>query len=398
GETTASITVTPDTTTAYTVTGPNAAGCYASATVVVYVTELPIADAGADQNLCLGSTATLKGNGGTDYIWSTVETTDSILVSPLVTSTYSVTVSNECGSDTDEITVTVVGLPVADAGTIKYINAGDTTTLDGSATGGNGPLSYLWDPAQSIIDETIDTAFAHPSTTTLYILTVTDSLGCVALDSTAILIDSIPYVDAGPAIIEVCSGLSTVLPAVVYGGAQPVSYAWLPVTDLDDPAILNPTTSTTITRTYTLVVTAANGRTASDSIVVSVLDAAVAEAGFDKHICPGSSSTLKASGGLFFEWNTGETTPRITVTPADTTTYYVTVTNSFGCVSDDSVTVFVFPEAVGSAETIAGFALVILLVWMAVEVLLMFGAMMALLTLSMLIRFLPQTISSLLQM
>ena len=55
------------------------------------------ADAGADQTICAGSSATLTASGGSVYKWSTGATTKSITVSPGATTTYSVTVSE--GSD-----------------------------------------------------------------------------------------------------------------------------------------------------------------------------------------------------------------------------------------------------------------------------------------------------------
>ena len=69
----------------------------------------------------------------------------------------------------------------------------------------------------------------------------------------------------------------------------------------------------------------------------------VANAGPDVTICAGQSTTLNATGGDTYQWNTGETTPSITVNPLVTTTYTVTVTSA-GCGTDtDEVTVNVRP-------------------------------------------------------
>ena len=65
------------------------------------------ADAGKDQTICAGNSATLTASGGTSYKWSTGETTASITVNPTQTTTYSVEVSDGTSSDTDEVKVSI---------------------------------------------------------------------------------------------------------------------------------------------------------------------------------------------------------------------------------------------------------------------------------------------------
>lgn len=66
-----------------------------------------------------------------------------------------------------------------------------------------------------------------------------------------------------------------------------------------------------------------------------------ASAGQDTVICEGQSATLTAAGGTIFLWSTGETLASIVVNPANTTTYSVTVSDSFGNsdIADVTVTV-----------------------------------------------------------
>ncbi|WP_281615116.1 PKD domain-containing protein [Flammeovirga sp. SubArs3] len=64
----------------------------------------------------------------------------------------------------------------------------------------------------------------------------------------------------------------------------------------------------------------------------------------DTYICFGESITLSVIGGTTYEWSTSETTPSITVTPtADSTTYYVKAWNEFGCLTEDSVKIYMIP-------------------------------------------------------
>jgi len=60
-------------------------------------------------------------------------------------------------------------------------------------------------------------------------------------------------------------------------------------------------------------------------------------------ICFGSSVTLTASGGASYQWNTGQTTPSITVSPTINTTYTVNVTTQSGCTGTATAQVIVHP-------------------------------------------------------
>jgi len=68
------------------------------------VNPLPNISAGNDASICNGGTATLTASGGTNYLWSTTETTSSIDVSPVSTTTYYVTATDANGcTNTDDV-------------------------------------------------------------------------------------------------------------------------------------------------------------------------------------------------------------------------------------------------------------------------------------------------------
>ena len=73
-----------------------------------------------------------------------------------------------------------------------------------------------------------------------------------------------------------------------------------------------------------------------DNSAISV----TANAGSDVSICYGEGTTLTASGGSTYLWNTGATTASITVSPNTTQTYTVTVSDG-GNSDTDTVTVSV---------------------------------------------------------
>jgi len=68
----------------------------------------PLAD-----TICAGQIITLVASGGNSYIWNTGNSTDSIIVSPTITTTYSVTVSTDCDLATANTTITVMHKGIA---------------------------------------------------------------------------------------------------------------------------------------------------------------------------------------------------------------------------------------------------------------------------------------------
>ena len=81
----------------------------------------------------------------------------------------------------------------------------------------------------------------------------------------------------------------------------------------------------------------------SDPLIITIYPPPIADAGNDTTICAGDCITLHAAGGETYLWNTSDTTENIEVCPTDTTTYFVTVTDSNACSNQDSVTVNVNP-------------------------------------------------------
>ncbi|MEZ5048575.1 MAG: hypothetical protein R2766_02880 [Saprospiraceae bacterium] len=98
-----------------------------------------------------------------------------------------------------------------------------------------------------------------------------------------------------------------------------------------------------VQRTYSVTVTNADGCEASTSATVNVNPLPNPTISGDLEICDGETTTLTASGGTSYVWNTGATTASINVSPNTTTTYSVTVTNADGCEASTSATVIVNP-------------------------------------------------------
>jgi hypothetical protein len=146
--TTASITVTPTSTTTYTVTVTGANGCTATDAVVVTADKTPpTANAGADVTVnCNNASAQLKVTGNGTYLWSTGSTSMSFIVSPEVTTIYTVTVTSANGcTATDNVTVTAnKAKPTASISATGNNCITNNAQLFGSASGGTSPYTYSY--------------------------------------------------------------------------------------------------------------------------------------------------------------------------------------------------------------------------------------------------------------
>ena len=193
GETTSSIDVSPSVSTTYTVTVTNN-GCIGTDMIEVIIDPNSIvADAGPDVDICQPESTTLTGSGGGSgaiYTWSTGETGTMITVSPSITTTYTLTVSEGVCSATDQVVVNVSPMPVADAGPDVEICDGESIDLE--ASGGIQGNDYSWSTGQSGSTITV-----NPSETTDYTVTV-EVNGCIDTDDVLVTVFDAPEVDAGP--------------------------------------------------------------------------------------------------------------------------------------------------------------------------------------------------------
>ncbi len=120
----------------------------------------------------------------------------------------------------------------------------------------------------------------------------------------------------------ICPGGTAILTASGLAG-----YLWS-TGDTSASITVSPSQSTT----YYLY----SGCSFTDSVRVTVLNISF-DLGKDSLICSGTPLTLSVNGLPSYSWSTGDTTPSITVTPSQTTTYYLTT----DCAVKDSVRIFV---------------------------------------------------------
>lgn len=217
------------------------------------------------------------------------------------------------------------------------ICAGSCFNLSASATAGTGPYSYSWLPN---IGNGAGPFSVCPTSTTTYTVTSTDVNGLTATDTATVVVNPLPSVTAGSG-TSICQGSSTNLSAS--GG---VSYSWSPSTGLDNPNVANPTATPSVTTTYTVSAADANGCSNTATVTVTVSAPPVLQVSPDVSICPGSSTTLSASGATTYSWSpaaglSNTAVPNPVASPSVTTTYTVTGAIIKDCATKATVTVTV---------------------------------------------------------
>lgn len=283
--------------------------------------------------ICAGGTTTIgvnasTANGALNYVWSPGGgTTDVISVSPTISITYTVTVTN-VGSNCKGIAfvpVTVNLLPIVGITGAGTICSGSNATLNAS-----GGTTYTWNTA-SITNPLIVT----PSAPTSYTVTATDPNGCTDTASFFVSVTPSPTASITASSTSVCAGGTATLTAS--GGS---TYFWAPVGSTSAVIVTPPLTSSTASYTVT-VFNGACFDTQAVSINVTNFSANITITNNDSTLCAGETSLLTATPpGASYSWSTGETTQNIPINPAGTTTYVVTVTNA-GCKGTDSMLVTV---------------------------------------------------------
>ncbi|HRF82353.1 MAG TPA: hypothetical protein PL070_19940, partial [Flavobacteriales bacterium] len=126
----------------------DANSCVLNTTVTVGALISVVADAGVDQDVCSGTSATLDGTASTGAVtWSwrdannvEIANTPTVTLPTLSAGVYEFTlvVSDGPCTSTDVVTITALALPIADAGDDQAIFLSETATIGGNPAGPMG--------------------------------------------------------------------------------------------------------------------------------------------------------------------------------------------------------------------------------------------------------------------
>jgi hypothetical protein len=308
-------TINASTTGTYSVVVTNIAGCTDADIINVTINALPVVSLEAAPDFCEGAVVILDAaNPGSNYLWNTGATTQTLSVTE--SGTYAVTVTNAAGCDaTDVITLTEHPNPLVDLGDDIIVCADEIITLDAANIGAD----YLWNNGA-----TTQTITVTESGT--FGVVVTNNFGCTDNDLINITIHPLPDYSL-PTAIEFCSNTNVLLDAENIGA----TYLW-------NTGATTQTITTAIPGTYGVTITNPTGCTIYDEVLLTMLSAPDVDLGVDTGFCAGSSIIIDASTpDVSYDWNTGATTSSIDVDEAGM--YEVIVINADGCSDTDAVVI-----------------------------------------------------------
>ncbi|MBI3521459.1 MAG: hypothetical protein HY062_19125, partial [Bacteroidetes bacterium] len=298
------IMVSPTVNTTYTITGRGANNCFDTQTINVMV-NTGVTVPSNSYTICSGTPQTLSANGASSYTWSTGANTQSIIVTPSVSTIYSVTgVSSNGCTATKTISVVVIQSPsfTVNSGSVC---AGNFFVMN--PIGAIGNLYYYSSGSASVI----------PTSNASYTVTAYNSSSCVVSAVSSVTVNPIPTITVNSGTI--CSGQTF---SMMPGGGTNYVYS-------NGSNIVSPSGNTS----YTVTGADANGciNTAVSNVFVNAGTPPNLSVNSGT-ICSGDNFTITPSGASSYSYSSGSAI----VTPTATTEY--TVTTNSGCSGTYSIT------------------------------------------------------------
>jgi len=298
-------TVSPSTTTAYTVIAAGGSTCTSTTVKTITVNNPPtISVTPTLSSICNGQSVNLSASGANTYTWSHGGSNGSA-VSPTVNTTYTVNATSVAGCTN----TAVKSISITSAPTLS-VNSGAICSGESFTINPTGASSYTVTGGNFVVS---------PTNTATYSITGSSASGCLAtntvVSTVSVTVQPTITVNSG----SICSGQSFTM---VPNGASSYTYS-------GGSSVVQPTSNSSYTITGSNVAGCNSTPVVAQVTVNPIPTLSVSSS--EAIVCAGQSVVITVSGANTYTWNTSENTSSITVTPSTTTNYTVTGTNGFGC-------------------------------------------------------------------
>lgn len=348
----------------YIITG-DSANCTTRDTIDIRIVNKPKLTVPPDTAICMGQSITLVvQSDGTLIEWTPSPRTSStppcsdckiLTITPEQTVKYVVRAnpSSSCGV-VDSFTVTVNPLPfVSPSPRDTAFCKGGSVSLHANATDTD---SFEWSPAQGLSCTTCPDPIAQPDKTTTYTLKARTAKGCEVLVPVRVTVYDPPTLAIARKTGEVCKGQSFDLKV-----ASNATVVWSPAIGLSCTDCLDPVAQPDVTTTYIVRARSAEGCETVDSALIRVNPLPSFSLQDTVQICLKKDAILDMKGAQpdwRYTWSPPEGLSCVNcsspvASPDVSTLYRITVLNSAGCTTIDSVQVEITPcERILSAPDI----------------------------------------------
>lgn len=248
-------------------------GCTNTDSVLVRVLDFIKVFAGRDTTICAGDAIQLTTQtDALNFLWKSssgeiVPPLKNPIVQPAKTTQYYVTANLGKCEDKDTVQVKTVPYPIANAGKDTIVCFGEKILLQGKVTGSR----FLWSPSGTLSNPRLLQPFAVTYTSTFYVLTVSDTLGCDKQVRDTVLITIAPPVKAFAG-NDTAILVNQPLQLFATGGTQ---FNWSPEYGLSNATIANPIVlipDPIDSIRYRVKVSVPGGCSATDEIVIKIFN------------------------------------------------------------------------------------------------------------------------------
>lgn len=338
--------------------------CGLTSTFRIYINDLDpiVVETSNDTTICTGNAIVWSeasgGGGDFTYTWNNgFGAADSIFPTPTQTTTYTVTVEDNCDSApaTDSVTVIVDDGPEAFAGNDVSVCIGGSVLLNATS---NAPGStFAWSPATDLSDTTIYNPLVTPQQDREYIVTVTRPDGCSNDDTVQVTLTPPPTGEFDLPTVG-CAGEPLITEYI--GNASPAAqYLW----DFDGGIVTNGSGGGPLAVYWetpgvyeVVLVVSWNGCVSEpDTNQINVIGPPPVNAGSDISFCSGDTGAIGSApvAGLTYSWSpiNGVDDPTASATTVSLTSQtqsievneLVLTAIDQGCKNYDTVAVTVLP-------------------------------------------------------
>lgn len=293
------VTITPNDTITYTVTGIDNNQCVNDTDVTINVTPLPVISITMSvDTVCTGMPSIFYVSGANTYNWGpstnlTGATSNAPTATPTSTTTYNVTATGDGGCLTyGSTTINVFPIPTISAGNDTAICRGDSLQLH--AFGG---VNYLWNNSDKLTDAHIANPLAFPTAGTFYRVTVTDIHNCNYKDYVFVDVNDKPTASAGDD-LSVCPGDSIQIGGSPTG-TQGTTFSWSPANQVVNSSAANPLAFASANTTFKVVVTNQFGCKDSSEMELFLLNKPTVELlSVPDFVCKNDSGIISVTPGF----------------------------------------------------------------------------------------------------